>query len=342
MAELKERMKGRDQELGFYICSNGTVMNDDIRDFLLENNFNLQISIDGDQQTHDSKRKFKSTGTGSFGKIVENLQTLYDRDPAYFETQVKMKSVVTTDSLDSDGRNFFKHPLIKILNEKGRITLINQAPQHNVEKDGDFFERMRRLSEILLQKKDMSTLEELTADLNYQAKGLFYSTFYEFFTIQVMPRMYFGPGDPVPFSKDCLIGIEGCVNVDGSMSICYKSNSFIIGNVHEQTWYFDAVEEYHTKRYSRSESCKHCYLQRFCNMCYDGLSAKDGRLEESLNNYCNFKRHYFRVIFETMLQIMENNPNMWDVLEDMADKEDKRLKRENASEGNAPGQRSEA
>jgi uncharacterized protein len=329
--DLKERMKGRDQQLKFYTCTNGTVMSDDILDFLLENNVFLQISIDGDRETHDSNRKFKGLNRGSFDKIFENLQIIYDRDPDYFDTNVKLKSVITTDSLNSDERDFLQNPLIKRLHERKQITMINQNPQFSVEKDGDFFDRMRHLAEVLLQKRDISTLDELTEGLNFHMYGLFYMTFYEFFPIQIQPRMYYDREDPMPFTKDCLIGIEGCVNVDGSISVCYQANSFIIGNVHEQTWYYDKIEAFHTQRYSCSESCKHCFIQRFCNMCYEGISARDKGVEESIKNFCNFKRQYFRLIFDTMLQVMENNPNLWNVLQEMLEKEENHFKNKSKS-----------
>jgi len=325
VAELKKRMKGRDQKLNFYICTNGTVMNDDILDFLLENNVYLQISIDGDRETHDSKRKFKGLNRGSFDKILENLQLLYQRDPDYFSRQVKLKSVITTDSLYSDERDFFQNPLIKRLKDEKKVTMINQSPQFNIEKDGDFFDRMRRLSDVLLKKKGASTMKELTEGLNFHMYGLFYMTFYEFFPIQIHSRLHYNPDDPMPFVKDCLIGIEGCVNVDGSISICYKANSFIIGNVREQAWYYDKIEAYHTQRYRCSDSCKSCFIQRFCNMCYEGISARGKDVEISVKNFCNFNRQYFRLIFETMLQVMENNPKLWDVLQHMAEKEEKHL-----------------
>ncbi len=334
VAELKEKMVSRNQELGFYVCTNGTVMNDKIIDFLLENNFYIQISIDGNRDLHNSKRKFRTGHTGSFEKIMENLQALHDRDPEFFKTHVRLKSVITTDSLDSDGKGFLEIPLVRQLREGKQFTMINQSQQYNLKKDGDFFDRIRNLGETLLQKRDVSTIEELVADFNFRKRGLFYSTFYEFFPIQVHNRLYFDLDEPVPFAKDCLIGIEGCVNVDGSISICYKSNTFIIGNVIEKTWYLDKIEEFHRKRYNRSKSCKNCFVQRFCRLCYEGISNKDNGMEESLTNFCEFNRYYYRLIFGIMLQVMDNNPNLWNEMQRLADEEEERIKRKEA-EGEA-------
>jgi sulfatase maturation enzyme AslB (radical SAM superfamily) len=145
-------------------------------------------------------------------------------------------------------------------------------------------------------------------------------TFYEFFQIQIVDSLYFDINEPVPFSKDCMIGIEGCVNVDGSISICYKADTFIIGNVVENTWYFDKIDEFHKIRYSRP-GCKYCFVQRFCKLCYEKLSGKQDQLQASIQNYCEFNRYYYRVIFEYMLKITERNPGLWDELQKQAEEE---------------------
>ncbi|MCP4214887.1 MAG: hypothetical protein GY765_09530, partial [bacterium] len=130
--------------------------------------------------------------------------------------------------------------------------------------------------------------------------------------------LYYEPEDPIPYTKDCLMGYEGCINADGSISICYKSDSFKIGCVHENTWYYDKIEEYQNARY-RLPACKHCFVQRFCDFCYDKINGKDEALTESIRKHCQFKRYYYRFIFKYMLQVMEKNPGLWDELQKDAD-----------------------
>lgn len=321
VATLKEELRPRNQDIFITISSNGTVMNDEILDFLLEHNAILQISIDGEKEIHDANRKFKNSTTGSFDTVMKKLAMIHDRDLDYFSSKVILKAVVTTESMDADGADFFQLPLIKLLREKRRFTLINKSPHYNLKKDADYFDRIHKLAKVLLEKKNASTLDELVEDLNPKMKGMFFMTLSEFFLIQVSIAVYFDPDKPVPFRKDCLIGIEGCVNPDGSISICYQSNSFIIGNVLENKYYYDKIEEFHTKRYSRSNACKTCFVQRFCQLCYSRISEKNDRLSASLQNYCQFTREFYRTVFQYMLEIMENNPGLWDELQEMAEKE---------------------
>ena len=57
------------------MTTNGTLMTEDVIEFLVKYEFNLMISLDGDKKSHDINRRFK-TGKGSFDIILENLSRL--------------------------------------------------------------------------------------------------------------------------------------------------------------------------------------------------------------------------------------------------------------------------
>ena len=310
VSRMKKKIYQRNQELLIAVATNGTVLTDEIIDFLIRHNVLFQVSIDGEKEIHDANRKFKKSNIGTFDTILKNLQRIYDRNADYFLEWVRLKAVITKKSLDTTGTDFFSVPLIKTLRDHNRFSIIDKTPHYNLKKDRDFFSRIHKLGESLLQKRDVSTIEDLLNDLNYKKKNLFHLTFYEFFQVQVMNSIHLDLNQPVPFIKDCMIGIEGCVNTDGSISVCYKSGTFIIGNVLENTWYFDKIAEFHKKRY-RWTRCKNCFVQRFCMLCYEKLNGKEGLLEASIRSFCEFNRYYYRLIFEYMLKVLEKNPDLW-------------------------------
>ncbi len=322
---MTKKMHQRNQELMVAVTSNGTVLNEEIIDFLIRHNVLFQISIDGEKEIHDANRKFKNSNTGTFDTIMKNLQRIYDRDADYFLDRVRLKAVTTTEFFDSPETGFFSIPLIKKLRDHKRFSVLDKTPHYKLNKDRDFFARIHKLGESLLQKKDVSTIKELLNGLNFKKKDLFYMTFYEFFLIQVINSTRFDLNDPVPFIKDCMIGIEGCVNPDGSISVCYKSGTFIIGNVLENTWYFDKIAEFHKKRYSWT-GCKNCFVQRFCMLCYEKLNGKEDQLKASIQSFCEFNRNYYRLIFEYMLKILEKNPDLWNEPQRLAEKQQEILK----------------
>jgi uncharacterized protein len=75
----------RHQPLSLYLTTNGTLLNNQIIKLLIAGNWNVKISIDGDQVTHDSQRISK-TGEGTFLAIQPGLSQLAKQMPESFST----------------------------------------------------------------------------------------------------------------------------------------------------------------------------------------------------------------------------------------------------------------
>lgn len=68
---ILQKIDGR--KIDFYITTNFTILNDEILEFLVNNNFNIAISLDGPEEIHNEFRKF-SNNQGSYSVLVENLK----------------------------------------------------------------------------------------------------------------------------------------------------------------------------------------------------------------------------------------------------------------------------
>jgi uncharacterized protein len=69
-------------EIIFHISTNGTLLDQEKVDFLIENDFNIACSIDGPKQEQDRNRVF-SGDQGTFDKVWKNLTELKRRYPDY-------------------------------------------------------------------------------------------------------------------------------------------------------------------------------------------------------------------------------------------------------------------
>jgi len=68
----------RDYKVQFVISTNGTLLTDEVIDFLLLNSFIVNISLDGPQKEHDRNRIY-SNGEGTFKVIMKNIEKMKER-----------------------------------------------------------------------------------------------------------------------------------------------------------------------------------------------------------------------------------------------------------------------
>lgn len=76
----------------YSITTNATLL-DRCMDFLVKNNVQLAISLDGDEYAH-SYRIYKGNGKSSFDKVIENVDALQKKYPIYFDKSVNFISVL--------------------------------------------------------------------------------------------------------------------------------------------------------------------------------------------------------------------------------------------------------
>jgi len=317
------------------IASNGTIINDRIIDFLLEHDVYLQFSIDGGRDSHDRFRPIRGTTRGSYNTILQNLSRIHDRSPDYYRRRILIKGVLNTDTIDTDDAQFFEHPLIRMVLDEGHIQLLNLEPHYDLAKDSDYFERIHRLGGRLLTVHDVQTEEELLVGLNPKQRALYYHTLALFFEAQAIRPVYFADRDAVPFTKGCLIGYgQGSVTASGDIFICHKSargENFVIGNVIEGQWYFQKIKQLNTLFLRDWHGCSPCFVQKFCDLCYEKLDGEAGRWARGRTKFCEFNRQRYRVIFQYMLGVLENNPSLWAHVDRLVEM---KLKEKTGSAGN--------
>lgn len=70
-----EKEKETNKKFGFTMTTNGTLINKEIEDFIIDNKIKVQISIDGDKRTHDCNRYY-SGKIGSHDMVLRKTESL--------------------------------------------------------------------------------------------------------------------------------------------------------------------------------------------------------------------------------------------------------------------------
>lgn len=95
--QLSEYAKGLSpNKVRFGVTSNGLLLKGGVIDYLVENQFELIISIDGNEEINDAARHFgKGKNTSVWKILTRNLTALIQRFPDYYRTNISFHCVIT-------------------------------------------------------------------------------------------------------------------------------------------------------------------------------------------------------------------------------------------------------
>jgi len=81
----RQMAKAQHRALSLYLTTNGTCLNNQVIDWLIADQWNVKVSIDGDQEVHDENRKYKS-GRGTYSEVSKAVAVLSQKIPEKFST----------------------------------------------------------------------------------------------------------------------------------------------------------------------------------------------------------------------------------------------------------------
>lgn len=257
-----------------YNMTTNAMLLDRYMDFLVENDFSLLISLDGNVE-NDSYR-IKVDGKPSFEQVTSNIDKLQASYPEYFAKKVNFNAVLhnrnSVDSIRSfiKGR-YGKTPRIGDINSTGIRVDMNEE-----------FKRMCRNSyESLLQNENYGEIEKemFLSSPTYHSATIFLmqnSPFkYENYNELLFGKnenIAFSPtGTCIPFSRKVFVTVNGkilpCERIGHQYSIGQVDAKGVMLN-------FEAIAEKYNNYYSRFEKqCRLCKNQRNCIQCIFNLDG---------------------------------------------------------------------
>jgi len=290
----------------FSLTTNAILLNQHI-DFLVQNNFNLLISLDGNEENTVYRQDKK--GQPAYNNIIKNVDLLIRNYPNYFKENVNFNAVLHNKNSVEEIYNFFKNKYNKIpgINE---LTTVGIKPEmRNI-----FIETYKNFQDSIMQsenhvgiEQDMfiksPTIQSVSTFL-HKYSGFVFNNYNDLlYSKKVIKKTT--TGTCIPFSKKLFL------TVSGKILACERiSHQFALGNIDDTkiNLNFQEVAEKFNYYLSRlKKQCNKCFNSSTCIQCVYHLP----NLEIKPNCDSFMDKEAFASYAGRQLEFLEKNPEAY-------------------------------
>lgn len=276
-----------------YSITTNAILLDKYMDYLVGNNFNILISLDGDK--FNNSYRIDINGNSSFEKVVENIDLLMNLYPNYFIEKVNFNSVLHNRNSVDDVFNYIK-------NRYGKIPSINELNSIGIKhcKKEHFMATYRNVYESICQSENYDKIEQemflktpssksFTTFL-WRHSGLMFNNYvdllYDNTNVSYIPT-----GTCVPFSKKMFI------TVNGKILPCEKiGHQYAVGQIINGVVDIDCekiANKYNEYFKKLKRQCCNCYNVASCVQCVYNLdNIDDNPVCYDFMTYAEFLNYY--------------------------------------------------
>lgn len=253
-----------DVQISFGMTTNGLLLNQYL-DYLIEHNFSLFISLDGNFR--NNAYRVKVTGENSFHTVKRNIDLIYKTNRKYFDKYISFSTVLHNKSNCIDAIRFFSR--------WGKVPSFSFVSTSDIKKNNKLFKvisNQHRYSE-----KELSFLKQKYPDAYKQFFPKTYgnicawwkNSLYvidDYNEIKNNERFYY------PGATCFLFATKVFVTVDGQLLVCEKiSRKYIFGKITEKGFiiYNKKINQCYQNILNKYQSiCSKCYKCFSCSKCF--------------------------------------------------------------------------
>lgn len=234
----------------YNITTNAVLLNEDVADYLIENDIKIIISLDGPAEKFNKYRVFPN-GKSSYDIVFQNIKALYHKNPQYFRESVTYNVVMF------NGANKELFEAIDNL-WKSNVNMIDLFP-----------------TEYFMKVRDKSDELEQTEKIDIAAYDFAYKNM-----LKNMKKYYNSFSGPVGNNSIlpggfCIPGVrKNFVTTDGKIIVCEKVDEsrevFEIGDVYNGID-LKKVENLIKQTLKSLNKCKDCWAAKFCKICFKDI-----------------------------------------------------------------------
>lgn len=298
------------------ITTNGSLLTEEIINYLVENSFGITISIDGPAFEHNKNRLFAS-GKPTFKQVLKKISLLYKIAPRnYYRSHVLVNCVFSPDTDLLAVNEFFvkNHELFfNVMTSSVRSGHETFFLEHPVNPD----QRKFQIDTLFRHYVEAHICSESFDPEN--SNNIFTRALFERDFVKLHKRELFNNAlDQVEVSPACFPGKRKLfVDVEGNLHICERVNrTYPIGDVfngYDTNRVTSIVNDY--SRVMNSEQCRSCWAFRFCGLCYSPLLEDSGIADVSDGKVCSAIKNNALSSMKSYCFILKQNAHAFDYME---------------------------
>lgn len=268
MEHIVSKLKKMGEKTIFSITTNAICLeNDKVLDFIVKNNFYMNISFDGPVQ---DVVRVDMQGKGTFGVLMKIIEKISKEHPAFYKENVGFNVTVTpATDLPKTVEFFHSNPLFK---DKLLNIIRNYDPDNLFCRKYDFVENEKILANDF-EKLRHEYPERYKENLSFH-NGCFLSL------MSQLNKRPMGDTGTLPLNSCCYPGLN-CVfvDIDGTVCACERTEHAPIGHIDRTAVDDKIVEDYVQKYYDIAKDfCPKCWAVKLCPKCFSHV--KRGELNE--------------------------------------------------------------
>lgn len=272
--------------INFSITTNATLLSPEKIDWLIENDFDINISLDGTQTVHDKYRVYPN-GKGSFDDVYQALKYI-KKNHSFQQYMISIQlTLASYNDIEEIAEWWHSDPILSDY-EPGNIHGL--APNFSMGVEKVDYEKVKSLYSHLLdvyeQHPEWSVLKVLFDEC---------IAYWKTRPIMDIDR-------PIPMSTCMPINTKLYIDANKNIGVCEKiADKYRIGSIHTGIDWQKAnviVQDYYNKRIYR---CKNCPIIGMCNLCLTAVEYTD----EQWDVLCHNEQIYAQVFMYIFCEMAE-------------------------------------
>ncbi len=270
------------KEFRFSMTTNGTILTDEIYNFIKDNKISVMISVDGGKELQNKHRCY-CDGRGSFDDVVKNIERFKEARGGFLTAR---STVCSTDIRFKK----IKDDLLALGFTNAVTSMVDTSEDSELFIGGDFTDRVIEQYQILCDDYVSSLKEGKPFPQN-----LFESAF---------KTLYF----KLMKIRSCNAGNNGIAV--GTNELIYPCHRFMGMPEHSIGTLDTGIDEECRAKYRRAniytkEGCKDCWARYLCNGGCVHVSACHGGLLHAPECYCEIYRGLYEILLHAYWELKE-------------------------------------